>query len=427
MQIAINNRRIELQYQTVLAVQYDNGTEFVDFVLDRTQYDEDLSNLTPLFLYENAAGGFIDSATKTVTEDQIIVRWLIGKHLTNVAGELSFMLVLASCEDITKWQDATRIWQTEKARCTIPPSILATEPFDPEAPLISQLIALAAQINETIGSAEQIITDITKIKDDAQAIVDNFTAEDVVFTDGQTFQQKYEAGDLDGPPGEQGKEGAGLSILGTLESTAELPAAGEAGQAYMIGGNLYVWTLAESTWINTGKIKGDAGDTPEIGENGHWWISGVDTGVPATGEKGDTPVIGENGHWFIGDIDTGLSSRGATGPAPVIAENGNWTIDNVDTGVKAAGHTPVITVGENGHWFVDGVDTLTKAQGEQGPPGEGVAEMQAELESKQNITDNTLQTTAKTVVGAINELQTAYSTDLAAFLSVMNGTGGVAS
>lgn len=427
MQIAINNRKIELQYQTVLAVQYDNGTEFVDFVLDRTQYDEDLSDLTPLFLYENAAGGFIEAATKTVTDSQIIVRWLIGKHLTNVAGELSFMLVLADCTDITKWQDATRIWQTEKAKCTIPPSILATEPFDPEAPLISQLIALAAQINETIGSAAQIITDITKIKDDAQAIVDNFTAEDVVFADGQTFQQKYESGDLNGPPGEQGKEGAGLSILGTLESTAALPAAGEPGQAYMIGGNLYVWTLADNAWMNVGKIKGDAGDTPEIGANRHWWIGGVDTGVPATGEKGDTPVIGENGNWFIGGTDTGLPSRGATGPAPAIGDNGNWAIDGVDTGVKAAGHTPIITVGENGHWFVDGVDTLTKAQGDQGPPGEGVTEMQAALETKQNSTDDTLQTTAKTIVGAINELQSTYNTDLTAFLNIMNGTGGVAS
>lgn len=332
MQIAINNRRIELQYKTVLAVQYDNGTEFVDFVLDRTQYDEDLSDLTPLFLYENAAGGFIDAATKTVTDSQIIVRWLIGKHLTNVAGELSFMLVLASCEDITQWQDATRIWQTEKARCTIPPSILATEPFDPEAPLISQLIALAAQINETIGNADQILQDMTKIKDGAQAIVDNFTAEDVVFTDGQTFQQKYEAGDLDGPPGEQGKEGAGLSILGTLESTTELPVAGAPGQAYMIGGNLYVWTLAENTWINAGKIKGDPGDTPEIGENGHWWISGVDTGISATGEKGDkgdTPAIGDNGHWFIGDTDTGFQSAGPPGDP---GKSATITVGTVTTG-----------------------------------------------------------------------------------------------
>lgn len=379
MQIAINNRKIELQYQTVLAVQYDNGTEFVDFVLDRTQYDEDLSDLTPLFLYENAAGGFIDNATKTVTTDQIIVRWLIGKHLTNVAGELSFMLVMADCEDITKWQDATRIWQTEKAKCTIPPSILATDPFSPEVPLIAQLIAVAAQINETIGSAEQIITDITKIKDDAQAIVDDFTAEDVVFTDGQTFQQKYEAGDLDGPPGDigpPGKEGAGLNILGTLESIEDLPVSGEPGQAYMINGNLYVWTIEDSTWINAGKIKGD---------------------------QGDTPAIGDNGHWFIGEVDTGFPSRGPTGP------------------------TPVITIGENGHWFVDGADTLTKAQGEQGPPGEGVTEMQAVLEKKQNITDDTLQTAAKTIVGAINELQMVYNADLAAFLNIMNGTGGAAS
>lgn len=373
MQVSINNRHIDLQYQTAIAVQYDNGTEFVDFVLDRTQYDEDLSDLTPLFLYENAAGGFIDSATKTVTDDQIIVRWLIGEHITNVSGNLSFMLVLASCEDITQWKNATRIWQTEKTTCIIPPSILATAPFDPQAPLIAQLIAVAAQIDETIGNADKIMEDMTRIKEDAQSVVDNFTAEDVKFTDGQTFQQKYDAGNLDGPPGprgEQGKEGAGLSILGTLISPDTLPASGEPGQAYMIDGDLYVWTAADSTWVNVGKIKGDQGDTPEIGENENWWIGGVDTGRPSRG-----PV-------------------------------------------------PLMTVGENGHWFADGVDTGEKAQGEQGPPGEGVTEMQAALETKQNITDDTLQTTAKTVVGAINELQSAYNTDLTAFLNIMNGTGG---
>lgn len=29
--------------------------------------------------------------------------------------------------------------------------------------------------------------------------------------------------------------------------------------------------------------KGDPGDTPQIGENGNWWIGGTDTGIPASG------------------------------------------------------------------------------------------------------------------------------------------------
>ena len=33
-------------------------------------------------------------------------------------------------------------------------------------------------------------------------------------------------------------------------------------------------------------IQGPAGETPEIGENGNWWIGGEDTGIPATGPEG---------------------------------------------------------------------------------------------------------------------------------------------
>lgn len=46
--------------------------------------------------------------------------------------------------------------------------------------------------------------------------------------------------------------------------------------------------------------KGNNGDTPYIGTNGHWWLSGVDTGVGATepgpkGDKGDTGPQGPRG------------------------------------------------------------------------------------------------------------------------------------
>lgn len=50
-----------------------------------------------------------------------------------------------------------------------------------------------------------------------------------------------------------------------------------------------------------------------IGENKHWYINGVDTGVSAEGKDGadgKTPYIGDNGNWWIGDEDTGVRASG---------------------------------------------------------------------------------------------------------------------
>lgn len=49
-------------------------------------------------------------------------------------------------------------------------------------------------------------------------------------------------------------------------------------------------------------INGIDAPIPEIGENGHWWIGGVDTGkiaAPAIYEGGDSPAIKE----IVGELD----------------------------------------------------------------------------------------------------------------------------
>jgi len=57
--------------------------------------------------------------------------------------------------------------------------------------------------------------------------------------------------------------------------------------------------------------------TITIGDNGNWFIDGVDTGKPSRGADGAngmngadgiTPHIGDNGNWFIGNTDTGVSA-----------------------------------------------------------------------------------------------------------------------
>lgn len=59
------------------------------------------------------------------------------------------------------------------------------------------------------------------------------------------------------------------------------------------------------------------GETPivTIGDNGNWYINGVDTYKPSQGEDGKTPIIevGENGNWFINGVDVGVKAEGLNG------------------------------------------------------------------------------------------------------------------
>jgi len=67
----------------------------------------------------------------------------------------------------------------------------------------------------------------------------------------------------------------------------------------------------------TGTVETYTTPTVTIGDNGNWFIDGVDTGKPSRGRDGYnglTPTIGSNGDWFIGSIDTGVSAVNKTDP-----------------------------------------------------------------------------------------------------------------
>lgn len=117
------------------------------------------------------------------------------------------------------------------------------------------------------------------------------------------YFNRGEKGDK-GVRGEKGETGAALAIKGTKNSTSDLPKTGQAGDAYMIGGDLYVWS--DTTWTNVGRVKGEKGDRGEPGQKGDppkltisdagtWVVEGVDTGKKAMGPKGEQGDIGEPG------------------------------------------------------------------------------------------------------------------------------------
>lgn len=116
-------------------------------------------------------------------------------------------------------------------------------------------------------------------------------------------------------------------------------------------------------WYYLSGADGQDGVTPNIGDNGNWWINGVDTGIPAQGKDGEdgqdgaTPEIGDNGNWWINGIDTGIPAQGKDGQ------------DGQDGEPGKDGDMPDITIGENGNWYINGEDTGVPAQGKDGQDG----------------------------------------------------------
>lgn len=84
-----------------------------------------------------------------------------------------------------------------------------------------------------------------------------------------------------GPTGAAGKDGTGVTIKGSFDDAESLPESGDPGDAYMVEGDLYVWT--GSQWNNAGRIQGPAGPTGPTGSTG---------AVGATGPQGATGAAG---------------------------------------------------------------------------------------------------------------------------------------
>ena len=74
-------------------------------------------------------------------------------------------------------------------------------------------------------------------------------------------------------------------------------------------GHLMV-VLSDGRTLDVGSARGLPGATPYLGENGNWFVEGVDTLQSARGLSGFTPYIGENEHWWIDKTDTGIPARG---------------------------------------------------------------------------------------------------------------------
>ena len=120
-----------------------------------------------------------------------------------------------------------------------------------------------------------------------------------------------------GPKGDTGDIGIGTIIKGhynTYEEFIAVHPSGRLGDAYIVNGNYYYWN--ENGWANAGSIKGEKGDTGDRGVKG-------DTGEKGSkGDKGETGTTGQKGEQGPkGDTgDTG--PVGDTGPTGATGDTG---------------------------------------------------------------------------------------------------------
>jgi hypothetical protein len=128
-----------------------------------------------------------------------------------------------------------------------------------------------------------------------------------------------------GATGPSGPQGTAVTILGTYNSLGELQTAhptGNAGDGYLIGGTLYVWSASTSLWENVGNIQGPTGATGPTGPTGPQGPSGTDSVVPGptgatgpTGPAGATGPSGPQGPQGPSGPSGPVGAQGATGPS----------------------------------------------------------------------------------------------------------------
>lgn len=276
-----------------------------------------------------------------------------------------------------------------------------------------------SKTNTYIRFAVDVNTTITNLSND-YTITFTYNSPDGVYTLVKKFTISLSIQGKDGKNGIDGKDGTSVNILGSYNSLEELKQAhptGNVGDAYLINGDMYVWSVEENNWVDVGNIQGaegksayevwlDAGYTGTeqdylnslkgaTGDAGYTPIKGIDYFDGQNGKDGYTPQKGVD--YFDGT--NGTDGRGIKttdisyqiGTSGNIAPTGNW-LPNIPT--ASAGQfiwtRTIITYtdntsttsysvskygtnGEDGYTPVKGVDYYDGKDGENGKDGTSVS------------------------------------------------------
>lgn len=162
---------------------------------------------------------------------------------------------------------------------------------------------------------------------------------------------------LESLKGEKGDPVVWKGQYDTLKELEEAHPAGQEGDAYLVGMELYWWNVDK--WENAGSIQGPKGDTGEAGPVGPEGPKGDTGDTGPQGQRGETGAQGPQGQ--KGE----KGDRGETGPAGPQGAKGEKG-DAGETGPTG----PQGPKGDKGDTGEAGPQGPTGPQGEQGPQGD---------------------------------------------------------
>ena len=123
-----------------------------------------------------------------------------------------------------------------------------------------------------------------------------------------------------GALGPRGEAGPPLAIQGTLASTGDLPATGNPGEGYLINGELHVWNEDAQVWDNVGDLQGPAGEDGPEGAQGPAGPAGPQGAVGPEGPAG--PAGADGVAELVRAPEILVPSAGATDVPPVVGVEG---------------------------------------------------------------------------------------------------------
>ena len=158
-----------------------------------------------------------------------------------------------------------------------------------------------------------------------------------------------------GPTGVQGPAGAGLSVKGTVTTSASLPANNNStNDAYLVANTGHMWVWTGVAWLDVGQFQGPQGATGATGAQGPIGPTGLTGATGPTGPQGPTGLTGATGATGP-QGPTGLTgpagptgatgATGATGPSGVVAATSPITYDS---GTQTVGiNQALVTIAES--------------------------------------------------------------------------------
>jgi hypothetical protein len=195
-----------------------------------------------------------------------------------------------------------------------------------------------------------------------------------------------------GPQGPQGAAGSGITMKGSVPTSADLPASGNAqGDAYLVQADDSLWIWDASKWVSGGSIQGPPGIQGPAGPTGPTGPQGPkgDTGATgATGAQGPQGLTGATGAQGPQGTQGPQGIQGVAGP-PGLSWKGAWaaaTAYLVNDAVtylgssyrrKVAGTTAGSPDTDPTNWELlaqKGDAGPQGATGPQGPPGTAVVD-----------------------------------------------------